>query len=774
MENRLENVEKIMKEYNHFIEEQEPKLSKEILDDIENKKKELGGNTRHLNRLKEELENLDTKNMGYVEMHAIMGEYKRQINEAQENVDKLKSEYDELLVKKEKMENPNKTYEEEQEDKTDRMNARGKAKKELTIELKEIDCDIEEKKIELQSKEFERKKFNLKYEEQEQSFEARDENGNLVTLTKKVKVPQNAEEYKKISEDISKIYGELEELAKAKSKCEEYIAQIDEEFKKEVEEINDILKRNTKKETSKNPSSLGGEDKEEDNSTEPKSEPKQATDKDTNKTQDDTTSKNKEKDKQNSTEPKPQEPKPQEPKSQESKSQESKSQKSKPQELKPQGQKPQEQKQQNPIEMEEIDREYSYAKDWLDKFFEVRTEIENYRDLELYKHLMKDLDNLKAMYEKGGNNDGVIEAIQLSPVERIRNYIENARESYQNNIGINKIEFREEALNRAQEIENANLTNVLTEKQLNYINNMKKMVEKSNYLRDVQVIFDAKEKSYIAIEKNSGRQTKLTLDEINKNDKLPDIYKKIDKLIPEEYRDLLDEDLVVTLMNFDLERRNAGIESNMYKTYLDAIKSEESPKKISKFLKENGLEIQYDLSGLDKSYDKEDRKYYKELASLAEESGISSTIKKENFMQKAWKFITRKNTLALDDGKVKEDRDSWTKSERALRKRRKQYNEKKDNSITAIEKQENRRAARRKMDEDRYDERKAYKEYLTQKYGEEKANKLDERNQIGRTSDAHKKWAEQYLTQTPTSNTFSNSTDKNSKQPKSKENENVK
>lgn len=312
MENRLENVEKIMKEYNHFIEEQEPKLSKEMLDDIENKKKELGGNTRHLNRLKEELENLDTKNMGYVEMHAIMGEYKRQINEAQENVDKLKSEYDELLVKKEKMENPNKTYEEEQEDKTDRMNARGKAKKELTIELKEIDCDIEEKKIELQSKEFERKKFKLKYEEQEQSFEARDENGNLVTLTKKVKVPQNAEEYKKISEDISKIYGELEELAKAKSKCEEYIAQIDEEFKKEVEEINDILKRNTKKETSKDPSSLGGEDKEQNNSTEDKSEPKQTTNKNTNKTKDeskiqsddDSKNKSQEQDKQTSTEPK--------------------------------------------------------------------------------------------------------------------------------------------------------------------------------------------------------------------------------------------------------------------------------------------------------------------------------------------------------------------------------------------------------------------------------------------------------------------------------------
>lgn len=248
MEDRLDNVEKIMEKYNDFKDSLEPKVSEELEADIIGKKNELEREEKILEAFKEELNSLDTASMDYVQMHVTIGNYNRYILESKQKVDILKKEYEEKLNEKNKIENPDYTLDQKRKIKSKTYEARDIAKKDLIAEQKEIEADIEEQELELKTKELKLKNFKLEYEEQEQSWEERDENGDLVTVTKKVNVPQNANERRKLYDSIHEVTDNLTKLKEAQIQCQKYLSEIDEEYEKDVEETNEIIGNKTKKE----------------------------------------------------------------------------------------------------------------------------------------------------------------------------------------------------------------------------------------------------------------------------------------------------------------------------------------------------------------------------------------------------------------------------------------------------------------------------------------------------------------------------------------------
>lgn len=243
MEDRLKNVEDIMKKYNDIKDSLEPKVDENFEKEIQDKKQELDREERILQAFKDELNSLDTSEMDYVQMHVTMGNYNRYIKEEQEKVNLIKKDYEEKLSQKEKIENPDLTLDQKKEKKSKTYEARDNAKKSLISEQKEIETEIEEQELEFKSIELKLKKFKHEYEEQEQSWEERDNEGKLVTVTKKVRVCTNGEEYKKLDDKLKETTDNLSSLKEAKSKCEEYLSQIDNEYKKDVEKINEVISR---------------------------------------------------------------------------------------------------------------------------------------------------------------------------------------------------------------------------------------------------------------------------------------------------------------------------------------------------------------------------------------------------------------------------------------------------------------------------------------------------------------------------------------------------
>lgn len=243
MEDKIKNVEEIMKEYNNFEESLEPKIDEEFENKITDKKQLLDREESILKAFIDELNLLDTSEMDYVEMHVAIGNYKSYIKEEQQKVDEIKKEYEELLSEKEKIENPDFTLEQKREKKAKIYEKRNSTKKQLVTEQKNIQEAIEEQEIEFKNIQLKMNKFKLEYEEKEQSFEARDNDGKLVTVTKKTKVPTNGEEFKKLNDEINKITDNLSKLKKAKTICEEYIAEIDNKYQKDVEEINKTINK---------------------------------------------------------------------------------------------------------------------------------------------------------------------------------------------------------------------------------------------------------------------------------------------------------------------------------------------------------------------------------------------------------------------------------------------------------------------------------------------------------------------------------------------------
>ena len=243
MEDRLKNVEDIMKKYNDIKDSLEPKVDENFEKEIQDKKQELDREERILQAFKDELNSLDTSEMDYVQMHVTMGNYNRYIKEEQEKVNLIKKDYEEKLSQKEKIENPDLTLDQKKEKKSKTYEARDNAKKSLISEQKEIETEIEEQELEFKSIELKLKKFKHEYEEQEQSWEERDNEGKLVTVTKKVRVCTNGEEYKKLDDKLKVTTDNLSSLKEAKSKCEEYLSQIDNEYKKDVEKINEVISR---------------------------------------------------------------------------------------------------------------------------------------------------------------------------------------------------------------------------------------------------------------------------------------------------------------------------------------------------------------------------------------------------------------------------------------------------------------------------------------------------------------------------------------------------
>ena len=263
MEDRLKNVEDIMKKYNDIKDSLEPKVDENLEKEIQDKKQELDKEERILQAFKDELNSLDTTEMDYTQMHVTMENYNRYIKEEQQKVDLIKKDYEEKLSKKEKIENPDLTLDQKKEKKSKTYEARDNAKKSLISEQKEIETEIEEQELEFKSIELKLKKFKHEYEEQEQSWEEKDDEGKTVTVTKKVRVCTNGEEYKKLDDKLKGVTDKLSSLREAKTKCEEYLSQIDNEYKKDVEKINEVISR---KEENKNKDN----EKEELEHTEPK------------------------------------------------------------------------------------------------------------------------------------------------------------------------------------------------------------------------------------------------------------------------------------------------------------------------------------------------------------------------------------------------------------------------------------------------------------------------------------------------------------------------
>lgn len=255
MENRLKNVENIIKEYNDIKDSLEPKADENLEKEIQDKKQELDKEERILQAFKDELNSLDTTEMDYTQMHVTMGNYNRYIKEEQEKVNLIKKDYEEKLSQKEKIENPDLTLDQKKEKKSKTYEARDNAKKSLISEQKEIETEIEEQELEFKSIELKLKKFKHEYEEQEQSWEEKDDEGKTVTVTKKVRVCTNGEEYKKLDDKLKETTDNLSSLKEAKSKCEEYLSQIDNEYKKDVEKINEVISRKEpeKEETTEKP-----------------------------------------------------------------------------------------------------------------------------------------------------------------------------------------------------------------------------------------------------------------------------------------------------------------------------------------------------------------------------------------------------------------------------------------------------------------------------------------------------------------------------------------
>ena len=249
MEDRLKNVEDIMKKYNDIKDSLEPKVDENLEKEIQDKKQELDKEERILQAFKDELNSLDTTEMDYTQMHVTMENYNRYIKEEQQKVDLIKKDYEEKLSKKEKIENPDLTLDQKKEKKSKTYEARDNAKKSLISEQKEIETEIEEQELEFKSIELKLKKFKHEYEEQEQSWEEKDDEGKTVTVTKKVRVCTNGEEYKKLDDKLKGVTDKLSSLREAKTKCEEYLSQIDNEYKKDVEKINEVISR---KEENKN------------------------------------------------------------------------------------------------------------------------------------------------------------------------------------------------------------------------------------------------------------------------------------------------------------------------------------------------------------------------------------------------------------------------------------------------------------------------------------------------------------------------------------------
>ena len=296
MEDRLKNVEDIMKKYNDIKDSLEPKVDENFEKEIQDKKQELDREERILQAFKDELNSLDTSEMDYVQMHVTMGNYNRYIKEEQEKVNLIKKDYEEKLSQKEKIENPDLTLDQKKEKKSKTYEARDNAKKSLISEQKEIETEIEEQELEFKSIELKLKKFKHEYEEQEQSWEERDNEGKLITVTKKVRVCTNGEEYKKLDDKLKEVTDKLSSLREAKTKCEKYLSQIDNEYKKDVEKINEVISRKEEnKNKDKEKEVTEEEKKSKDKEKEVTEEEKKSEDKEKEATEEETKSEDKEK-----------------------------------------------------------------------------------------------------------------------------------------------------------------------------------------------------------------------------------------------------------------------------------------------------------------------------------------------------------------------------------------------------------------------------------------------------------------------------------------------
>ena len=305
MEDRLKNVEDIMKKYNDIKDSLEPKVDENFEKEIQDKKQELDREERILQAFKDELNSLDTSEMDYVQMHVTMGNYNRYIKEEQEKVNLIKKDYEEKLSQKEKIENPDLTLDQKKEKKSKTYEARDNAKKSLISEQKEIETEIEEQELEFKSIELKLKKFKHEYEEQEQSWEERDNEGKLITVTKKVRVCTNGEEYKKLDDKLKEVTDKLSSLREAKTKCEKYLSQIDNEYKKDVEKINEVISRKEEnKNKDKEKEVTEEEKKSEDKEKEATEEETKSEDKEKEVTEEETKSENKEKEELEHTKPK--------------------------------------------------------------------------------------------------------------------------------------------------------------------------------------------------------------------------------------------------------------------------------------------------------------------------------------------------------------------------------------------------------------------------------------------------------------------------------------
>ena len=305
MEDRLKNVEDIMKKYNDIKDSLEPKVDENLEKEIQDKKQELDKEERILQAFKDELNSLDTTEMDYTQMHVTMENYNRYIKEEQQKVDLIKKDYEEKLSKKEKIENPDLTLDQKKEKKSKTYEARDNAKKSLISEQKEIETEIEEQELEFKSIELKLKKFKHEYEEQEQSWEEKDDEGKTVTVTKKVRVCTNGEEYKKLDDKLKGVTDKLSSLREAKTKCEEYLSQIDNEYKKDVEKINEVISRKEENKNKDNEKEVTEEEnKNKDNEKEATEEETKSEDNEKEVTEEENKNKDNEKEELEHTEPK--------------------------------------------------------------------------------------------------------------------------------------------------------------------------------------------------------------------------------------------------------------------------------------------------------------------------------------------------------------------------------------------------------------------------------------------------------------------------------------
>lgn len=197
------------------------------MNDIKNVQVDLNRLSLHVERLEEEQKNVSD--------FQVKEEYKRQIKDAESEMESkkielenLEKEKDAMLVEKKKNEKVlrEKIYREVNE-------LQDKTRKGLMAEKKSVDTEIARKKMELEVKKFELSQFTYKY----------DEKG----------VPTNGGDFRKLQEDEQTLFKEIKQLENISEKCQSYREKLINPFKMPPELPDDKVYVGFQKEKEKMP-----------------------------------------------------------------------------------------------------------------------------------------------------------------------------------------------------------------------------------------------------------------------------------------------------------------------------------------------------------------------------------------------------------------------------------------------------------------------------------------------------------------------------------------